>query len=139
MMASLVSWCRGVMDVWWQDDAVVWLAMVACHRAPAPPALAVRYLRTPCGRAETAPRVLVFSHSLTDAPRSPAFVPPSGACLALSMSWLSNMATEKLELVQPRTLGAASRVEGVTPAAVIQLMQHVKHGHYRSTSNPDSA
>jgi len=55
------------------------------------------------------------------------------------MSWLSNMATEKLELVQPRTLGAASRVEGVTPAAVIQLMQHVKHGHYRSTSNPDSA
>ena len=39
---------------------------------------------------------------------------------------LSNEAVEKLSLVQPRTLGAASRISGITPAAIIALLRHVK-------------
>ncbi len=39
---------------------------------------------------------------------------------------LSNEVVQKLELVQPETLGAASRIPGVTPAAVIALMRFVK-------------
>ena len=39
---------------------------------------------------------------------------------------LSNEAVEKLSLVQPRTLGAASRISGVTPAAIITLLKYVK-------------
>eukprot|EP00040_Diaphanoeca_grandis_P021419 m.114087 g.114087 ORF g.114087 m.114087 type:complete len:674 (+) comp28329_c1_seq2:124-2145(+) len=50
------------------------------------------------------------------------------------MSWLSSEATEKLELIRPQTLGAASRVEGVTSAAVIQLMQHIKNGRHHHGS-----
>jgi tRNA uridine 5-carboxymethylaminomethyl modification enzyme len=39
---------------------------------------------------------------------------------------LSNEVRTKLEAVQPETLGAASRIPGVTPAAVIALLRHVK-------------
>ena len=39
---------------------------------------------------------------------------------------LSNEVQQKLELVRPETLGAASRIPGVTPAAVIALLRHVK-------------
>ena len=39
---------------------------------------------------------------------------------------LSNEVRSKLELAKPETLGAASRIPGVTPAAVIALMRHVK-------------
>jgi tRNA uridine 5-carboxymethylaminomethyl modification enzyme len=39
---------------------------------------------------------------------------------------LSNEVRQKLELVRPVTLGAASRIPGVTPAAVIALLRHVK-------------
>jgi tRNA uridine 5-carboxymethylaminomethyl modification enzyme len=39
---------------------------------------------------------------------------------------LSNEVRQKLEQVQPATLGAASRIPGVTPAAVIALLRHVK-------------
>ncbi len=39
---------------------------------------------------------------------------------------LSNEVRQKLELVRPETLGAASRIPGVTPAAVIALLRHVK-------------
>ncbi len=39
---------------------------------------------------------------------------------------LSNEAVEKLSLIKPPTLGAASRISGVTPAAVIALLRHVK-------------
>lgn len=39
---------------------------------------------------------------------------------------LSNEVRQKLELVRPTTLGAASRIPGVTPAAVIALLRHVK-------------
>ncbi|MEM8833266.1 MAG: tRNA uridine-5-carboxymethylaminomethyl(34) synthesis enzyme MnmG [Pseudomonadota bacterium] len=39
---------------------------------------------------------------------------------------LSNEVVQKLETARPETLGAASRIPGVTPAAVIALMRHVK-------------
>ncbi len=39
---------------------------------------------------------------------------------------LSNEVRQKLEQVRPETLGAASRIPGVTPAAVIALLRHVK-------------
>ena len=39
---------------------------------------------------------------------------------------LSNEVRQKLEQVRPETLGAASRMPGVTPAAVIALLRHVK-------------
>ncbi len=39
---------------------------------------------------------------------------------------LSNEVCQKLEHVRPMTLGAASRIPGVTPAAVIALLRHVK-------------
>lgn len=39
---------------------------------------------------------------------------------------LSNEARAKLKLARPATLGAASRIPGVTPAAVMALLRHVK-------------
>ncbi len=41
---------------------------------------------------------------------------------------LSNEVRQKLETARPATLGAASRIPGVTPAAVIALLRHVKKG-----------
>ena len=39
---------------------------------------------------------------------------------------LSNEVREKLTLIQPRTLGQASRIEGMTPGALTALLSHVK-------------
>ena len=39
---------------------------------------------------------------------------------------LSNEVRQKLELVRPETLGQASRISGVTPAAVSILLIHLK-------------
>ncbi|NCT41753.1 MAG: tRNA uridine-5-carboxymethylaminomethyl(34) synthesis enzyme MnmG [Alphaproteobacteria bacterium] len=39
---------------------------------------------------------------------------------------LSNEVRQKLEMARPETLGAASRIPGVTPAAVVALLRHVK-------------
>ena len=39
---------------------------------------------------------------------------------------LSNEVKEKLARVQPRTLGQAGRIEGVTPGALTALLGHVK-------------
>ena len=41
---------------------------------------------------------------------------------------LSNEVRVKLEHIKPRTLGEASRIPGVTPAAVIALLRYVKKG-----------
>ncbi len=39
---------------------------------------------------------------------------------------LSNEVREKLTLIQPRTLGQAGRIEGMTPGAMTALLSHVK-------------
>ena len=39
---------------------------------------------------------------------------------------LSNEIVEKLTAAQPPTLGAASRISGITPAAIIALLRFVK-------------
>ena len=41
---------------------------------------------------------------------------------------LSNEVRQNIERVRPTTLGEASRIPGVTPAAVIALLRHVKKG-----------
>ena len=47
---------------------------------------------------------------------------------------LSNEVRAKLERVKPETLGAASRIPGVTPAAVIALLRHVKRKPSRNNA-----
>ena len=42
---------------------------------------------------------------------------------------LSTEVRQKLQKAQPATLGAASRMPGVTPAAIIALLRHVKRKH----------
>jgi tRNA uridine 5-carboxymethylaminomethyl modification enzyme len=44
---------------------------------------------------------------------------------------LSHEVVEKLELVRPRSVGQASRISGVTPAAVAILITHIEIGHRR--------
>ena len=39
---------------------------------------------------------------------------------------LSNEVVEKLSKIKPPTLGAASRISGVTPAAIIALLRYIK-------------
>ena len=39
---------------------------------------------------------------------------------------LSNEVVEKLSKINPPTLGSAARISGVTPAAIIALLRHVK-------------
>jgi len=43
-----------------------------------------------------------------------------------AISGLSNEVREKLMKVAPRTIGQAARIDGVTPAAVILLLRHVR-------------
>ena len=42
---------------------------------------------------------------------------------------LSTEARVKLKQASPTTLGAASRISGVTPAAITALLRHVKRKH----------
>ncbi|XP_005007689.3 protein MTO1 homolog, mitochondrial isoform X1 [Cavia porcellus] len=54
---------------------------------------------------------------------------------------LSHEVREKLHLSRPQTIGAASRVPGVTPAAIVNLLKFVKMVHRRQAvengSSPD--
>jgi tRNA uridine 5-carboxymethylaminomethyl modification enzyme len=45
-----------------------------------------------------------------------------------SIGGLSNEVREKLSLIQPRTLGQAGRIEGMTPGALTALLSHVRKG-----------
>jgi tRNA uridine 5-carboxymethylaminomethyl modification enzyme len=42
------------------------------------------------------------------------------------MAGLSNEIREKLERARPASLGAASRIPGMTPAALTLLLRHVR-------------
>ena len=39
---------------------------------------------------------------------------------------LSNEVVEKLNHIKPPTIGAASRISGITPAAIIAILRHIK-------------
>tara|TARA_B100000886_G_scaffold197701_1_gene136273 strand:+ start:2541 stop:4409 length:1869 start_codon:yes stop_codon:yes gene_type:complete len=50
------------------------------------------------------------------------------------LSGLSNEIKSKLSQVKPKTLGQAIRIDGVTPAAIIILLSHVKKHRYKATA-----
>jgi len=49
---------------------------------------------------------------------------------------LSNEVVEKLEAIRPRSVGQASRISGVTPAAIAILMTHIGLFHRRRAAIP---
>jgi tRNA uridine 5-carboxymethylaminomethyl modification enzyme len=49
-----------------------------------------------------------------------------------ALSGLSNEAKQKLQTHKPRTIGHASKIEGMTPAALTLLVAHVKRGRKRA-------
>lgn len=54
---------------------------------------------------------------------------------------LSNEVRQKLELIQPATIGAASRIPGVTPAAITALVVHIhriKQAQAREKNSPNA-
>ena len=50
------------------------------------------------------------------------------------LSGLSNEVKSKLLQVKPKTLGQAIRIDGVTPAAIIILLSHIKKLRYKATA-----
>jgi len=51
-----------------------------------------------------------------------------------SLSGLSNEIKSKLNKIRPNTLGQALRIDGVTPAAAILILSHVKKARNRATA-----
>jgi len=51
-----------------------------------------------------------------------------------SLSGLSNEIKSKLNKIRPRTLGQASRIDGMTPAAILIILSHLKKLKLRSTA-----
>ncbi len=51
-----------------------------------------------------------------------------------SLSGLSNEIKSKLTKVKPKTLGQAIRIDGVTPAAIIILLSHIKKLRYKDSA-----
>ncbi len=51
-----------------------------------------------------------------------------------SLSGLSNEVCERLMIVQPSTIGQASRIEGITPAAITRLLAITKQANKRKTA-----
>ena len=49
-------------------------------------------------------------------------------------SWISNEIIEKLTKIKPPTLGAASRISGITPAAVIAIMRYIKKNNNKKVA-----
>jgi tRNA uridine 5-carboxymethylaminomethyl modification enzyme len=49
-----------------------------------------------------------------------------------ALAGLSNEAKQKLQTQRPRTIGHASRIDGMTPAALTLLVAHVKRGRKRA-------
>ena len=51
-----------------------------------------------------------------------------------SLSGLSNEIKSKLNKIRPNTLGQALRIDGVTPAAAILILSHIKKARNRATA-----
>jgi tRNA uridine 5-carboxymethylaminomethyl modification enzyme len=51
-----------------------------------------------------------------------------------NLSGLSNEVKSKLISIKPKTLGQAIRIDGITPAAVIILLSHIKKLKYKATA-----
>ena len=51
-----------------------------------------------------------------------------------SLSGLSNEVKSKLNEVKPKTLGQAIRIDGITPAAIIILLSHIKKLRYKASA-----
>ena len=51
-----------------------------------------------------------------------------------SLNGLSNEAREKLESVRPENVGQASRIPGVTPAAISLLLIYLKRHEYSKSA-----
>ena len=51
-----------------------------------------------------------------------------------SLSGLSNEIKSKLIKIKPKTLGQAIRIDGVTPAAIIILLSHIKKLRFKATA-----
>ena len=51
-----------------------------------------------------------------------------------SLSGLSNEIKFKLKKIRPSTLGQALRIDGVTPAAAIIILSHLKKVKYKATA-----
>ena len=52
---------------------------------------------------------------------------------------LSNEVREKLDRARPVSLGAASRIPGITPAAVTALLRHVRQDRVRHAKRRDAS
>ena len=50
------------------------------------------------------------------------------------LSGLSNEVKSKFKLIKPKTLGQALRIDGVTPAAVIIILSHLKKSKYKASA-----
>ena len=51
-----------------------------------------------------------------------------------SLSGLSNEIKSKLNKIRPNTLGQALRIDGVTPAAAILILSHIKRSKRRASA-----
>ena len=51
-----------------------------------------------------------------------------------SLSGLSNEIKSKLNKIRPNTLGQALRIDGVTPAAAILILSHLKKSRKRASA-----
>jgi tRNA uridine 5-carboxymethylaminomethyl modification enzyme len=56
-----------------------------------------------------------------------------------ALAGLSREVQEKLSAVRPRSLGQASRISGVTPAAISVVMVHLRAGRRRTDSDGDES
>ena len=51
-----------------------------------------------------------------------------------NLSGLSNEVKSKLISIRPKTLGQAIRIDGITPAAIIILLSHIKKLKFKATA-----
>ena len=51
-----------------------------------------------------------------------------------NLSGLSNEVKSKLISIRPKTLGQAIRIDGITPAAIIILLSHIKKSKFKATA-----